>query len=137
MAGFEVRFQPWRRFQAMRDDALIQRWLQEVGDKTHGYFRARMEASRGGRVYRRRGGAIARASAPGAFPAVQSGNLRGSIRKRVTSREVEIGTSMFYSKFLKHGTRKMAKRKMSSDALREVLPGLRPRLRGFARWRRM
>ena len=137
MAGFQVEFKPWRRFQAIRDDALIQRWLQLVGERTHGYFRARMQASRGGRIYRRRGGAMHRASAPGAYPAIMTGALVRSIRKRVTAREVEIGSNVFYARYLKNGTRKMAKRKMSSDALRETLPGLRGQLRGFARWRRM
>ena len=134
MIGF--RFTPWQSFRAIKDDALIRAWLERLAKRTHFFFRSKMEASRGGRVYRGRGGRTHRASAPGDFPAKDSGRLIGSIRTRVTANEMEIGTGMFYAIFLKNGTRKMARRKMSSDALREVLPTERPHLKGFARWKR-
>jgi phage gpG-like protein len=58
-------------------------------------------------------------SAPGAWPYSQSGKLKGSIDSRVTDNSVTIGTNTPYSLFLRHGTSKMARRKMSDDALRE------------------
>lgn len=146
----QLLFKRWADFLAEYNRALIRAWLEQVGNKTHLYFRGRMEASRGGRRYTQelrtiRGRVVPvgprlrgphTASAPGDYPAKDTGRLIGSIRRRVTADEMEIGTGMFYAKFLKYGTRRMAKRKMSSDALRETLPGVRPQLRGFARWRR-
>jgi len=59
------------------------------------------------------------ASAPGAWPNSRTGRLKSSIRSVVTSDSVTIGTSMPYSGFLRSGTSKMARRKMSDNALEE------------------
>lgn len=141
---------PWNRFKAEHDGALVRRWMQGVGDRTHLYFRSKMEASRGGRVYthelrtingrvlpvRKRPRGPHKASAPGDFPAKDTGRLINSIRKETTSDEMTIGTTMFYARYLKRGTKRMKRRKMSSDALKETLPSARSGLRGFAKWRR-
>jgi hypothetical protein len=130
-----LQFTPWRNITAIKDKAAIQRWLQDVASTAHRVFRAGSEASRGGRIYRKRGGRVHRASAPGAWPARDSGGLLGSIRTVVTQSSAEIGTSRHYSGYLRSGTRKMARRKMSDNALREAIPMARGRMGSFARFR--
>ncbi|UPT53287.1 virion morphogenesis family protein [Synechococcus phage Yong-L2-223] len=59
----------------------------------------------------------------------------GSIRTRTTLTETTIGTNQFYSKFLRDGTRKMARRKMSDDALQEGTEEARKMRFLWVRWR--
>lgn len=131
-----LQHKPFGILKAEMDAARIQRFMQEVARASHFKFRSGMEASRGGRVYRLKGGRLHTASAPGAYPARRSGALMGSIRTEVTKDQVTIGTNKFYAKFLRYGTRKMAKRKMSPEALREGYLMARPNLGQFARFRR-
>ena len=121
--SLHLRMTPWGRFRAEYDASRAQRWLGEVGDAAEKVFKGGMKG-------------YPPASAPGAYPNIRSGGLRGSIRKVVPSSSVEIGTSMHYSGYLAHGTRKMAKRKMSKEALQEAIPKVRGKLKDFARWRR-
>lgn len=101
-----LEFEPWRPFLARKKPQEIKRWLKAVGVASE-------EAFKGGM------GNYPPASAPGAYPNVRTGRLRGSIRHVVTSDSVTIGSNMFYSIFLRTGTSKMARRKMSDDALKE------------------
>lgn len=120
-----LQFKPWRHIEAVHDRAAIRAWLARMASNAHFAFRAGMESSRGGRVYRKRGGRLHRASAPGAWPAVDTGKLKGSIRTQTTDVSMTIGTGQFYAIFLRNGTRKMARRKMSPEALkrgREMTP---------------
>lgn len=113
----------------------IRRYLQAVADETENVLRDEMVSGRkSGRVYRRRGGSH-RASAPGEFPARDSGRLVRSIKKRVTLREATVGTTMFYAKFLADGTSKMARRKMSEDAMKKALPRIRGRVFRWVKWK--
>lgn len=130
-----LTFKPWRQFRAVKDDAAIRAWMMDVAQASHRAFREGSEASRGGRVYRKRGGRIHRASAPGAWPAKDTGGMLGSIRTQVSATQVVIGTNKFYSRFLRHGTRKMRRRKMSDDALKAGIAKARGRMRVFARFR--
>lgn len=118
-----IRFTPWRKFNAYHDKPAVKRWLHVVADRTEETFKSGM-------------GSYPPASSPGSYPSKRTGNLHGSIRKRVTDTEAEVGSNMFYSIFLRAGTSKMARRKMSDDALKEALPGARSSLGHFARWRR-
>lgn len=130
-----ITFVPWRQFSAIKDRALISAWLRKSAQTTHRVFGARMEASRGGRLYTHEFRTINgrsvpmrnllrarphRASAPGAFAAVDKGLLRRSIREVVTQDQFEIGTNTHYAKYLKDGTKRMKKRKMSKEALLEA-----------------
>lgn len=120
-----LQFKPWRHIQAVHDRAAIRAWLARMAQNAQRAFRAGMEASHGGRVYRRRGGRLHRASAPGDWPAVDTGALKGSIRTQSSDVQMTIGTGQFYAIFLRKGTRKMARRKMSPEALkkgREMTP---------------
>jgi len=111
MAGFEIEFSPWGRFRARQKPGAIEGWLHSIG-------KAGVEAFRGGM------GKYPGPSAPGAWPNSRTGNLRGSINYEVGGggsfhATVTIGTDMPYSGFLRHGTSKMARRKMSDNALQE------------------
>ena len=121
MSGFTIEFSPWGRFRARKKPEEIKRWLQSVGDAGVDAFKSGM-------------GEYPPASAPGAWPNRRSGRLRASVRSEVTSSSVTIGTSMPYSGFLRRGTSKMARRKMSDNALEEGMKG--SRLGRWVEWSR-
>lgn len=142
MAGLKISLKPWRPIRAVYDKAAVLAWLADTGRTAQRIFRVGSLKSRGGRLYIRRGGRAHRASAPGDWPARDTGRLLGTLKARVTLQQVEIGTSATsdrgfpYSLALRTGTRKMARRKMSDDALKEALPITRARRRAFAKFRR-
>ncbi len=117
-----IEFQPWGRFYARKRNEEIRRWLKTVGD-------AGVDAFRGGM------GNYPPASDPGAWPNNRTGRLGRSIRSVVSTDEVTIGTSMFYSIFLRRGTSKMARRKMSDNALQEGMK--KARLGRWVEWSRI
>lgn len=131
----------WRGLRAEYNRAGIVAFLTDTAQTAHRVFRSGSEASHGGRVYRRAGGAVHRASAPGAWPARMTGRLLGSIRTQVTQTEAQIGTNARsdrgfpYPIVLRKGSKKMARRKMSDTALKEALPMARKRMKPFARFR--
>jgi hypothetical protein len=120
MTGFTIEFSPWGKFHAKKDKAEIRSWLNRVGE-------ASVEAFKGGMGS---GGP----SAPGAWPNSQTGRLKGSISHRVSSDSVTVGSGMPYSIFLRTGTSKMARRKMSDDALKEGMQA--GRLGKWVHWSR-
>jgi len=103
--SFTIEFSPWGEFHAKKKPAEIHGWLKRVGD-------AGVDAFKGGM------GEYPPASAPGAWPNRRSGRLRASVRSVATQTSVTIGTSMPYSGYLRSGTSKMKRRKMSDDALK-------------------
>lgn len=105
MTGFTIEFSPWGSFRARKDISEIRGWLERVGAAAEAAFKGGMGS----------GGP----SAPGAWPNSQTGRLKGSISHEVGGDSVTIGSNMPYSIFLRAGTRKMARRKMSDDALKE------------------
>jgi phage gpG-like protein len=111
-----ISFSPWGTFRARKKPEEIRRWLRQIGD-------ASVRAFKGGMG---RGPAP---SAPGAWPNVQTGRLRGSIRSEVTTSGVTVGSNTPYSGYLRTGTSKMARRKMSDNALKEGMRGAR-----LAKW---
>ncbi|MGL5736573.1 MAG: hypothetical protein ACRCYS_17050 [Beijerinckiaceae bacterium] len=120
MIGFE--FKPWRKIRAYKDPNAITRLLHDTVNTAESKFKGGMKG-------------YPPASSPGQYPAIRTGRLRGSIRKRVALAEAEIGSNMFYSIFLRMGTRKMARRKMSDDALKEGSKIARSRMRPFAKFK--
>jgi phage gpG-like protein len=120
--SFTIEFSPWGRFRARKKNEEIKRWLHAVGDAGTEAFRSGM-------------GKWRPPSAPGAWPNSRTGRLKGSIRSVVTSNSVTIGTSMPYSGFLRRGTSKMARRKMSDDALKEGMKS--GRLGRWVEWSRV
>ncbi|MEY9493747.1 phage gpG-like protein [Bradyrhizobium elkanii] len=118
-----MQFTPWREFQAVKRPEVISAWLRGIAKASEQAFRA--GASR----------AYPPASAPGAWPARRSGGLLGSIETEVTASSVTIGTNQRYSKFLREGTSRMARRKMSDNALKEGM--FRARLGRWVEWQRL
>jgi phage gpG-like protein len=118
----EIQFKPWRTFRAKKDAGTIRSWLRKVADASESAFKKGMPGSP--------------PSSPGQYPAVRTGRLKGSIRTVVSSDEMTIGTNMHYSIYLRRGTRKMARRKMSDDALKEGLEKARGRLGHWVEWSR-
>lgn len=107
MVGMALEFESWSSFRAGRTGEK-RRWLERVAKESEAAFRKGM-------------GHFPPVSAPGAWPNTRTGRLLGSIRTRVTDTEVTISTNTHYSMFLRHGTSKMGRRKMSDNALEEGL----------------
>jgi hypothetical protein len=118
-----IEFQPWARFYARKRRTDIRRWLQAIGDAGTDAFRSGM-------------GNYPPASDPGAWPNSRTGRLKGTIRSVVTDNSVTIGTSTRYSRYLREGTSKMARRKMSDNALQEGMKAGRGRLHRWVYWSR-
>ena len=116
----EIVFKPWRPFIARKKPQEVRRWLKAVGVASEAAFK---NMSR-----------YPPASSPGEYPAIRTGRLRASISHVVTSNSVTIGSNMFYSIFLRMGTSKMARRKMSDDALKEGVQ--KARLGKWVEWSR-
>lgn len=130
--GITVRFRPWRRFKAFLDQKLIDQFLISVERESLQAFRRGMQGPKSGILRPGR----KRASAPGEYPAIQSKRLYDTIRATRTKRIVRVSTNRPYSGFLASGTRYMAARKMSKDALREGIQAAREsNPRGFVRWK--
>lgn len=131
-----MKFTPWGKFRAVEDKSKIRRFLKQVGEESEKAFKKGNRSSKSGIVYSRPGGSSYRASAPGEYPAMPTGRLDSSIKYVVRGNRMDIGTSVFYAKFLREGTRKMRRRKMSDDALKEGLAQARPMLEGWVEWKR-
>lgn len=122
-----IHFQPWSRFRAEKDRAAIRRWLKGIGEAGEKAFKTM--------------GHYPPASSPSEYPAIRSGALRASIGHEVTDDTVTIGSDApeggggaSYSLYLRHGTTKMRRRKMSDNALREGMQGAR--LGKWVQWTR-
>lgn len=115
-----LSFKAWRRFTAKRQPKVTTDWLRRVQRNATRIFRNGMlRGPHTGRIYARRGGRRHQASAPGEFPAKDTGRLVASLKGRSNPREATVGTNMHYAKYLREGTRMMARRKMSDNAMQE------------------
>lgn len=128
-----LQFIPWERFFAKRDKRVTTSWLRRVREEALKAFRAGINGQHSGNIGYRKGGGRFTRSAPNEYPAKDSGNLLASLKGQSTSDEAIIGTDMFYSKFLRQGTKKMARRKMSDNALQEGRKAA-GRPRGWVSW---
>lgn len=136
-----IEFKPWRRFEAFNDKNAVRRFVRTAGDVMLDRLKKGLrKPPKTGKKYFGRSKRIVQASSglrPAAeYPAVDTGDLLASADKRVSSYQAEIGTGMFYSRFLREGTKRMVRRKMSDTALTESLPELREKLGRFAYWKR-
>jgi hypothetical protein len=116
-----LQFTPWRPFYARKDPETIKSWLRAIGDASKAAFIGGM-------------GSYPPASSPGAWPNVRSGSLLSTISVEVTADEMTIGSNMFYSAYLRSGTSKMARRKMSDDALKEGMAASEGVLARWVHW---
>jgi len=118
----EISFKEWAPFWATRDKAAFRRWLQLVAKESEKAFKKMKD--------------YPPASTPGEYPAVRTSVLRGSIESQVTDTAVIIGTRTPYSGFLRYGTRKMRRRKMSDNALKEGMAAASKRAGKWVGWSR-
>lgn len=130
-------FQPWRSFVAFRDRKVTTRFMRETAREfADEYKKAIRNPPKTGRMYRRRG-KWHQASRPlSEYPANDTGRLQNSVTPQSTDMSATTGTTMFYGKFLREGTRRMQRRKMSDNIVKENTPRALARLRGWIVWRR-
>lgn len=94
-----------------------QQWLAETANKARNILNIGMrDGPQTGRVYVR-GNIRHRASAPGQWPAVDTGQLRIRTKIRVSQTDAELGSNLSYAKWLQNGTRRMKPRKLFSEAM--------------------
>lgn len=132
----EISLKPWRNFTAKKDQAVIKNWLHTVREKSQKVFERGINGPHNGAVARRKNGEIFLRSTPGQFPARDSGRLLASIKTAQTTTEAVIGTNVEYAQYLRTGTRKMARRKMSDHALRIGAEQSIGASKGWVKWTR-
>lgn len=118
-----LQLKPWRKFEAFRDRKRVDDFLEGIGKDAVLIFRRGERAS-------------GRLSRPGEYPAIQTGALNASLDYVVGANQVEVGTNVFYSIFLRNGTRKMARRAMSDNAMRASIARNEGKLKRWIRWQR-
>lgn len=119
--SIELEFKAWAPFHAKYDKRAFKRWLQIVARESEKAFKGGMKG-------------YPPASSPGQYPAVRTGRLRASIRVTVSDTGVEVSTNRPYSGYLRHGTRKMQRRKMSDNALQEGIAKAKRLSRKWVGW---
>lgn len=113
-------------------DKAIMATIQALVVKTQ--FAARQGIGRGtksGRVYRR-GGVTHQASAPGQYPASDTGRLLSSVQvvlPTASRLEGEVGTNVMYGRFLEFGTSRMAARPWLLPSFIQAQIGVEKQLR--------
>ena len=130
-----IEFKPWHLPAAVKHPEAVRGFLQDAADSTLRLLRTGMLGPKTGRVYKRKSGTH-RASAANEYPARDGGALFSSAGSVVKTTQEQTGTSRPYSIYLKTGTRKMRARRMSDQAHREAMPGVRARMKAFAGWQR-
>lgn len=101
-------------------EAAIGRFVAKGAGHIEGRLKASMTEPKSGRLY-----GDHRASAPGESPAVDSGNLIGSIVQIFPSTlEALIGTPVEYAVYLETGTSRMAQRPLWEKTIADELPTL-------------
>jgi len=128
-------FSGFTPLRALVDKAQQRSYLENIGSTAEIAFRDGVNGQHTGRVYRRKGRSH-QASSPGEYPAADSGAHRATISYKVTSRQVVIGSGRSYAIYLREGTSKMARRKMSDDALKEAMVLEQGTIGRFARFAR-
>lgn len=113
-------FTPWRKFLAFRDMGVTDAYLRRIAATAERIFKDGTNPPKSGRIYIRRGGRRHQASARTEYPARDTGSHFKTISSFSNSEEAVVGSGMYYAKFLRDGTRKMARRKMSDNALQEA-----------------
>lgn len=106
-------------------DAAIGRFVRKGAAYIEGELKSSMAQAKTGRSYKRGKDKVHIASAPGESPAVDSGNLTGSIQQVFPSTlEAKIGTNVEYAVLLESGTTRMAARPLWEATAKESLPTL-------------
>jgi len=119
--SIEISFKAWAPFKAKLDKRTFNRFLKVVAEESEKAFKSGMKG-------------YPPASKPGRYPSVRTGRLRASIQTNVTADMVVVSTHMPYSGFLRHGTSKMKRRKMSDNALKEGIAAAKKRAGKWVGW---
>lgn len=131
-----LTFKGWERFRAWKQASVIKAWLGAVRKDAQQVFKAGMNGPHSGNVGYRKGGGRFIRSAKGEYPAVDSGALIASMKTNQQIDSATIGTGMYYAKWLRGGSRFMARRKMSDNAIREGAAIAEPKSRGWVAWQK-
>lgn len=134
----------WPTMVARIDQKVIDRWFRAVRGRSQEAFARGMLGPHTGRLYKRTGGSH-RASVDNdekEYAANDSGKLLASLRSKQSKTEVKIGSGdrstqvgkWNYADLLRTGTKKMARRRMSDNALQEGADAARPQSRGWMAW---
>lgn len=103
----------------------VGRFVRKGALYIEGQLKSSMAEPKSGRAYPRGKEGTHIASAPGESPAVDSGNLTGSIAVIIeNSLEAKIGTPVEYAIYLEEGTDRMAARPLWERTATESLPTL-------------
>ena len=110
-------------------DSAVQRMYAATNEVRNETIRT-LSGNRSGRVYRVPGTQVTYvASAPGEPPAVQTGQLRNSVKGRVytegASVKGEVGTELMKGLYLEKGTINMAPRPWLERSFRDALPAVK------------
>lgn len=119
-----LQMKPWAKFHADMDERVIRAWLATIARE------ARQAFMRGAS---RHGPPPSRA---GAWPKQVSGALRASFKAEVRGMQVVVGTNRPYSGYLRHGTSKMGRRKMSDTALEIGIEKAEHLMKKWVQWER-
>ena len=113
---------PWHKFKADLDERTIRAWLVTIAQESRKAFMS----------------GTSRHSPPpsrdGAWPKQMTGALRGSIKAEVKGHAVVVSTSQPYSGYLRSGTSKMGRRKMSDTALEIGIQKAENRMKHWVQW---
>jgi hypothetical protein len=120
LVGLEITMKNLPR--PLRDEHAVTAWIEaRLNDARNTFVRNVSRGTGGGRVYSR-GRRTHRASAPGEYPATDTGRLVNSVDYRMVSpTEGVLFSDIDYAEYLTKGTRHMAKRKMMREAVEEAL----------------
>lgn len=111
-------------------EAAMGRFVRKGAAYIEGQLKSSMAEPKTGRRYPRGKDGYHIASAPGESPAVDSGNLTGSIVQLFPSTlEARIGTPVEYALYLEEGTSRMEARPLWQPTVDEGLPTLEKMLR--------
>lgn len=105
-------------------ESAIGRFVVKGAGYVEGQLKRSMAEPKSGRRYPRGKQSYHIASAPGESPAVDSGNLTGSIAIESLGLEARVGTAVKYAPYLETGTSRMAARPLWETEATKALPTL-------------
>lgn len=117
----EISFKSWKGFKAKLDKRTYNRFLKTVAEESKKAF------VKGMKIY-------PPPSSPNQYPSVRTGRLRASVKAEVHGDKVIVSTSMPYSGYLRYGTGRMRRRKMSDSALKEGIAAAKKRASKWVGW---
>lgn len=123
MATFDVNIEIDELPEPSIDDDAISNWIEARLNEGRNLFVNKVNRGHGSGVrYRRRRRSEHQGSAPGDFPAGDTGALAASIGVEMEGpRSGRLFSDIEYARYLTEGTMHMALRKMLHDAMQEVL----------------